>query len=166
MKLFGNRVLLDFMTSPTLKNILGMLCRKLSDGSVPHALMGALALALYGIPRYTADIDKLSAHPHRKVIKQIMTEMDFACFRETEIFAQFDSDSSYMAKRILRMPDHSQNERLHSQRRLIIEMIEASMRLAMEKGAHPLTPGCSCIACVNKRKHKLSGPPKAWRHRL
>ena len=86
------------MTSPKLKNILGILCRKLSDGSVPHALMGALALALYGLPRYTADIDMLSAHPHRKVIKQIMTEMDFACFRETEIFAQFDSELGVYGK--------------------------------------------------------------------
>jgi len=64
------------------------------------------------------------------------------------------------------MPDQSQNERIRSQRRLIIEMIEASMRLALEKGPHPLTSGCNCIACVNKRKRKLSGPPKPWRHRL
>lgn len=64
------------------------------------------------------------------------------------------------------MPDQSQNERIRSQRRLIIEMIEASMQLAMEKGPHPMTPGCSCIACVNKRKRKLSGPPEPWRYRL
>ena len=64
------------------------------------------------------------------------------------------------------MPDQSQNERIRSQRRLIIEMIEASMQLAMEKGPHSLTPGCSCIACINKRKRKLYGPPKPWRYYL
>ncbi|MDZ7831925.1 MAG: hypothetical protein U5L07_09270 [Desulfobacterales bacterium] len=64
------------------------------------------------------------------------------------------------------MPDQFQKKRILHQRRLITEMIEASMRLAMEKGPHPLTPGCSCIACVNKRKRKLDGPPKPWRYSL
>lgn len=32
------------------------------------------------------------------------------------------------------------------------------MQLAKEKGPHPLTLGCSCIACVNKHKRRLSGP--------
>ena len=64
------------------------------------------------------------------------------------------------------MPDQFQKKRILHQRRLITEMIEASMRLAKEKGPHPLTPGCSCIACVNKRKRKLAGPPKPWRYYL
>jgi hypothetical protein len=49
---------------------------------------------------------------------------------------------------------------------MIAEMIEASMALSAEKGLHPLTPGCNCIACVNKRKRILQGPQKPWRYRL
>lgn len=64
------------------------------------------------------------------------------------------------------MSDQNQKKYVLQQRRLIAEMIEASMRLAMEKGPHPLTPGCNCIACVNKRKRKLSDPPKPWRYYL
>ena len=63
-----------------------------------------------------------------------------------------------------------QNRKIKSRqsndRRIIFEMIEASMALAMEKGAHPLTRGCNCIACVNHRKRMLASPPKPWRYHL
>lgn len=50
--------------------------------------------------------------------------------------------------------------------RMIVEMIDAAMQLAYDKGPHPLEAGCNCIACVNKRKQVLAGPPKPWRYRL
>jgi hypothetical protein len=50
--------------------------------------------------------------------------------------------------------------------KMIAEMIEASMALSVKKGPHPLTPGCNCIACINKRKRILQGPPKPWQYRL
>jgi len=53
-----------------------------------------------------------------------------------------------------------------AERLAIVEMIEASMEEARKKGEHPLTPGCSCIVCVIKRKRILEGPPKPWRYRL
>jgi len=49
---------------------------------------------------------------------------------------------------------------------LIMEMIEESMALSVKKGPHPLTQGCNCIACINKRKDILKGPPRPWRYRL
>jgi len=62
--------------------------------------------------------------------------------------------------------DKDKNPHVHARRQLIVEMIEASMKLAADKGEHPLTPGGSCIACATKRKRILQGPPKPWRYRL
>jgi hypothetical protein len=49
---------------------------------------------------------------------------------------------------------------------MIVEMIEASMALSVQKGPHPQTPGCNCIACINKRKRILHGRPQLWKYRL
>jgi hypothetical protein len=49
---------------------------------------------------------------------------------------------------------------------MIVEMMEASMALSGKKGPHPLTPGCNCIVCINKRKDILKGPPRPWQYRL
>lgn len=43
-------------------------------------------------------------------------------------------------------------ENINRDRRLIMEMIDASWELAEKKGFHALEPGCNCIACINKRK--------------
>lgn len=43
-----------------------------------------------------------------------------------------------------------------SERNRIIEMIDASMKLAEKSGKHLLRPGCNCIVCVNKRKELLN----------
>ena len=43
-------------------------------------------------------------------------------------------------------------ESINRDRRLIMEMIDASWDLADKKGPHPLEPGCNCIVCINKRK--------------
>ncbi|MBI9085587.1 MAG: hypothetical protein JEZ11_18460 [Desulfobacterales bacterium] len=56
--------------------------------------------------------------------------------------------------------------RMVAERRMIYEMIEASMALAKKKGTHPITAGCSCIACANRRKALIYGSPAEWKHRL
>lgn len=86
------------MTSPKLKNILNILCQRLSAEGVPHALMGAMALALYGVPRYTADIDILSEQKHKSLIKRLMDNLGFDCFQDTEAFSQFDSELNVYGK--------------------------------------------------------------------
>ncbi len=57
-------------------------------------------------------------------------------------------------------------ERLLNERRMIYEMIGASMELAEKKGEHPLKRGCNCIVCVNKRKALMDDGPKEWKYRL
>jgi hypothetical protein len=59
-----------------------------------------------------------------------------------------------------------QKERYITDLRMILEMIEESMALSVKKGHHPLTQGCNCIACVNKRKRILKGSPQPWRYWL
>ena len=60
----------------------------------------------------------------------------------------------------------SEDKRRTAQRRMIFEMIEASMALSLEKGPHHLKKGCSCIVCINKRKQNLNGPSKVWKYKL
>lgn len=64
------------------------------------------------------------------------------------------------------MPEILDKKRILAQRALILEMIDASMQKAAEKGPHALIPGCSCIVCVNRRKRILAGPERKWRYRL
>ncbi len=57
----------------------------------------------------------------------------------------------------------SDAKRLVAQRRMICEMIEASMALSRKKGRHELEKGCGCIFCVNKRKQIVNGPLREWK---
>ena len=55
-----------------------------------------------------------------------------------------------------------------SERNTILEMIDASIELSVRLGKHPLTNGCNCIACVNKRKEilNLKNSDREWTFRL
>ncbi|RZB34199.1 MAG: hypothetical protein SRB2_03592 [Desulfobacteraceae bacterium Eth-SRB2] len=53
-----------------------------------------------------------------------------------------------------------------AQRRIILKMINASFIQAQKLGAHPLTKGCNCIVCVNKRKRIIKGPTTDWKFKL
>lgn len=50
--------------------------------------------------------------------------------------------------------------------RMIVEMIDASMALAVKKGKHPLTDGCGCIVCAERRKQLIRGPEPEWKYWL
>lgn len=80
------------MTTPKLKRILSILCGHLSEKRVPHAIIGAMALSLYGMPRFTADIDLLSDEMYRKTVLNAMKRLGYVCFQDAGPFAQFDSD--------------------------------------------------------------------------
>jgi len=55
---------------------------------------------------------------------------------------------------------------LEEKRNMIVEMIDASIELAEKLGKHPLTKGCNCIACVNKRKALIEKKSDSWRFTL
>jgi hypothetical protein len=58
------------------------------------------------------------------------------------------------------------SERIKRDRRLIMEMIDASWELAERKGPHPLEPGCNCITCINKRKRILDNTENMLKYKL
>ena len=65
------------------------------------------------------------------------------------------------------MKDQAARKSLHAmKRRMIAEMIDASFRLSETLGRHPLSKGCNCIDCVNKRKRLLKAPLKDWKFKL
>jgi|GEM_PF-1022807 len=53
-----------------------------------------------------------------------------------------------------------------AQRRMIVGMINACINLAEKLGPHPLTRGCNCIHCVNKRKRILKPLITDWKFKL
>ncbi|MGB9498678.1 MAG: nucleotidyl transferase AbiEii/AbiGii toxin family protein [Dissulfuribacterales bacterium] len=86
------------MTTPKLKHVLSIICDNLSQKGVPHAIIGAMALSLYGMPRFTADIDLLSDELHRKIILDVMKNLGYDCFQDTGSFARFDSELGVYGK--------------------------------------------------------------------
>jgi len=63
-------------------------------------------------------------------------------------------------------PEEQVEESRKAELRMIVEMIETSMALAVRKGEHPLTDGCSCIICAEKRKQMIRGPRLKWKYSL
>ena len=55
---------------------------------------------------------------------------------------------------------------LEAERTRIYEMIDASAELAAKLGKHPLTNGCACIVCADKRKRLVRGDKREWKYRL
>ncbi len=86
------------MASEKLFNILDLVAGQLEEKKVPYALIGALALGAYGLPRYTADIDILAEADHSPRIIKAMQKLGYQCFYQTSVFAQFDSDMGLMGR--------------------------------------------------------------------
>jgi len=57
-------------------------------------------------------------------------------------------------------------EFIKEERKMILEMINASYDLAEQLGKHPVTAGCNCIACVNRRKQLLDQRTEVWKFEL
>lgn len=57
-------------------------------------------------------------------------------------------------------------EILKEERRMILEMINASWDLAEQLGKHPVTAGCNCISCVNRRKRLITEVEEIWKYEL
>ena len=55
---------------------------------------------------------------------------------------------------------------IKEERKMILEMINASWELAERLGEHPLKNGCNCLACVNRRKRMLDKRNVEWKYEL
>ncbi|QTA81099.1 Uncharacterized protein dnl_34250 [Desulfonema limicola] len=80
------------MTTPKLKKMINIIAHHFNRQNIPFAAIGAIALGLYGLPRYTADIDLLAREKHRSEILRILEKLGFSCFNKNNLFAQFDSE--------------------------------------------------------------------------
>ncbi|MBW1716788.1 MAG: hypothetical protein JRJ77_13340 [Deltaproteobacteria bacterium] len=57
-------------------------------------------------------------------------------------------------------------EVIKEERKIILEMINASCELAERLGEHLLKSGCNCLVCVNRRKRMLDERNVEWKFRL
>ncbi len=86
------------MTSKKLVHMLNIISGELNERQIPYALIGALALGLYGSPRFTADIDLLTEYSYCDRIIPMMEKLGYTCFQKTKSFAQFDSELGVLGK--------------------------------------------------------------------
>ncbi|MEW6670499.1 MAG: hypothetical protein AB1427_02275 [Thermodesulfobacteriota bacterium] len=79
-------------TPEKLTNVLTIITRNLKQSRIPFAVIGAMALGLYGLPRFTADIDLITERRFWTELQSIMKRLGYTCSRKTDTFAQFESE--------------------------------------------------------------------------
>lgn len=88
----------EAMILKKLTNVLQLIASNLTENQVPYSLIGALALGLYGLPRYTSDIDLLTEGRSWSEISAMMERLGYTCYQKTHSFAQFDSELGVLGK--------------------------------------------------------------------
>lgn len=86
----------DEKISARLPKVLEIIGGNLKEKRVSYALIGALALGIYGLPRYTADIDLLIDESCWPAVSDIMKRLGYFCYQKSSGFAQFDSESGIL----------------------------------------------------------------------
>jgi hypothetical protein len=86
------------MESKKLTNMLSIISENLSQEQIPFCLIGAMALGVYGLPRYTSDIDLLTEAVYWPKIPSLMERLGYECYQKTDFFAQFDSEMGIYGK--------------------------------------------------------------------
>lgn len=105
---------------PKIPSVLNSVSRKFKDQSIPYALIGAMALGMYGLSRYTSDIDLLADHRHWQAISRSMDQLGFECFQKAGAFAQFDAEGGILGKVDLMLVDTPDGRDILS-RRVVVE---------------------------------------------
>jgi len=78
--------------------MLSIISENLSQEQLPFCLIGAMALGVYGLPRYTSDIDLLTEAVYWPKIASLMERLGYECYQKTDFFAQFDSEMGIYGK--------------------------------------------------------------------
>lgn len=86
------------MVSQKLPRVLKIVADNLVENDIPYALIGAFAMSLYGLPKFTADIDLLTEGRFRPLISSMMERLGYTRFQMTKSFAQFDSELGVLGK--------------------------------------------------------------------
>ncbi len=111
---------METIIEPKIPSVLGSLSEHLNAQGVPYAIIGAMALGLYGFPRYTSDIDLMTDSRSWNDISRVMDGLGYECFQKTDAFAQFDSEMGVLGK-IDFMMVSSQDGRDILDRRIIVK---------------------------------------------
>jgi hypothetical protein len=84
------------MVQPTmpemLNHVLTIITRNLKQNEIPFAVIGAMALGLYGLPRFTPDIDLITAGRIWPKLPSDLTRLGYTCSQKTDTFVQFESE--------------------------------------------------------------------------
>ena len=84
------------MSTEKLNKVLEIIARNLTQNKIPFAVIGAIALGLYGLPRFTSDIDLIIEGRLWPEIDSIMDRLGYRCYQKTDAFAQFESELGAM----------------------------------------------------------------------
>ncbi len=84
------------MTTEKLNKVLEIIARNLTQNKIPFAVIGAIALGLYGLPRFTSDIDLITEGRFWHELQPIMERLGYKCYQKTDNFAQFESELGAM----------------------------------------------------------------------
>lgn len=79
-----------------LNNVLKIIARNLTQNKIPFALIGAIALGMYGLSRFTSDIDLITEGCRWPKLHLIMERLGYRCYQKTDAFAQFESELGAM----------------------------------------------------------------------
>jgi hypothetical protein len=84
------------MPTGKLNKVLEIISRKLTQNKIHFAVIGAIALSMYGFPRFTSDIDLLMEGRFWPELDSIMQRLGYSCYQKTDAFAQFESELGSM----------------------------------------------------------------------
>lgn len=79
-------------TPEKLNKVLTIITRNLNQNRILFAVIGAMALGIYGLPRFTADIDLITEGRFWAALQAIMKRLGYTCYQKTDTFAQFESE--------------------------------------------------------------------------
>jgi len=79
-----------------LNNLLDIIARNLTQNKIPYAVIRAIALSLYGLSRFTSDIDLITEGRLWPELDSIMRRLGYSCHQKTDVFAQFESELGAM----------------------------------------------------------------------
>ena len=83
---------------PKLSKVLAIITGHLRREDILFGLIGAMARAVYGFPRYTSDIDLAAEGRQADRIRMILEKLGYRCFQMTRNFGQFDSELGVLGK--------------------------------------------------------------------
>lgn len=83
-------------TPEKLNKILTIITRNLTQNRILFAVIGAMALGIYGLPRFTADIDLITEGRFWTALQSIMKRLGYTCYQKTDTFAQFESEHGFL----------------------------------------------------------------------